>query len=103
MTARFAHEQQPEGERLSESSRKKRIEPRGIVARRLRMGIKHFAKFIADCLHGRIRHPCLGQFSEAVFDDVPHEPRGMGHIASQLFGVVCRWRIGKGERGKRFD
>jgi hypothetical protein len=94
----FAYQEQSEGERLSESRRDKRIETLGVVARGFGMSVKHFAEFIADCLQGRVGFLCLGQFGEPVFDDAPHEPRRMGHIASQLFGVI-RWRrIGGGER-----
>jgi hypothetical protein len=67
------------------------------------MGVEHFAECMADVLQGRVGFPGLGQLGEPVFDDAPHEPRRMGHVASQLFGVI-RWRrIGERERRQRLD
>jgi len=50
---RLAHQEQAEGQRLREGRREKRVETLGVLAGRLRMGVKHLAKFVAHGLQRR--------------------------------------------------
>ena len=75
---RLAHQQQAEGQRLCEGSREKRFETLGVVAGRLRMGVKHLAEFVADGLQRRVPRSGGGQFGEAVLDDAPNKSGRMG-------------------------
>jgi hypothetical protein len=100
---RFADEQQSESKGLRKSRGEKRVKPLGIVARRLRMRVKHFAEFVADNLERSICRARRIEFGESIGDDASNEPRGVGQIACQLPRVVRRRWIGEGERRQRGD
>jgi hypothetical protein len=92
-----------ERERLRESRREQRIEPRRVVSGGLRVSVKHLAKLIANRLHRCAGDIGLGKFGKTVGDDAAHQAGGIRKIARKFIRVSRLRRISHGKRRERSD
>jgi hypothetical protein len=97
-TGRFTRKQQAEGQSLREGCGEERLKPGRVVPGRLRMGVKHLAKFITHRLQGRTHRIGRSKFPEPVGNDAAHQPRRMRQVARQLFRILHWRRVSESKR-----